>query len=245
MAIKFIDDTILTAIANAIRTKLSSSDTYKPSEMATAIGSISGGITPTGTKPISITQNGTTTEDVTSYASASITANVPNTYAAGDEGKVVSNGALVSQTSDTVTTNDTYDTTLINSLTVAVSSGGSSGLTLINTLTVTAARAVQIDYDPTWFDTYDYVLIDPHLTLSSSDYVYVAGDNTSSGYYTTSISKYEKPYFIMVTKMSSNAKAVAVLQVGGNFTFSNYIYIYTYTASKKMTGTIDIYGVNT
>ena len=127
MAIKFIDDSILTAIANAIRTKLSSSDTYKPSEMATAISSISGGITPTGTKPISITQNGTTTEDVTSYASASITANVPNTYAAGDEGKVVSNGALVSQTSDTVTSNNTYDTTLINSLTVNVSGGGSAG----------------------------------------------------------------------------------------------------------------------
>ena len=68
MAIKFIDDTILTAIANAIRSKLSSSNTYKPSEMATAIGSISGGITPTGT--ISITQNGTV--DVTNYASASV-----------------------------------------------------------------------------------------------------------------------------------------------------------------------------
>ena len=152
MAIKFIDDSILTAIANAIRTKLSSSDTYKPSEMATAIGSISGGITPTGTKSISITANGTTTEDVTNYADAEITVNVPasavdtgtksistngthdvvgyasasvsvpNSYSAGDEGKVVSNGALVSQTSDTVTTNNTYDTTLINSLTVQVSS---------------------------------------------------------------------------------------------------------------------------
>ena len=34
---------------------------------------------------------------------------------------MVSSGALVSQTSDTVTVNDTYDTTLINSLTVNVS----------------------------------------------------------------------------------------------------------------------------
>lgn len=49
---------------------------------------------------------------------------LPNTYAAGDEGKVVDNGTLVSQTSDTVTENDTYDTTLINSLTVNVSGGG-------------------------------------------------------------------------------------------------------------------------
>lgn len=79
---------------------------------------------PTGTKNISITANGQTTEDVTAYASAQITANVPNTYAAADEGKVVSNGALVAQGSDTVTQNDTYDTTLISSLTVNVSGGG-------------------------------------------------------------------------------------------------------------------------
>lgn len=37
-----------------------------------------GGITPTGTKQISITQNGTTTEDVTQYANAEITVNVPS-----------------------------------------------------------------------------------------------------------------------------------------------------------------------
>ena len=41
------------------------------------VGTASQGITPTGTKNISITQNGTTTEDVTNYASAQITVNVP------------------------------------------------------------------------------------------------------------------------------------------------------------------------
>lgn len=40
-------------------------------------GSGGGGITPTGTKSISISTNGTTTEDVTAYASAEITVNVP------------------------------------------------------------------------------------------------------------------------------------------------------------------------
>ena len=79
---------------------------------------------PSGTKQISVTQNGTTTEDVTAYASAEITANVPNSYSAGDEGKVVSSGALVSQSSATYTTNNTYDTTLVNSVTVNVSGGG-------------------------------------------------------------------------------------------------------------------------
>ncbi len=79
-----------------------------------------GGITPTGTKNISITSNGTTTEDVTNYASASITTNVANSYTLSDQGKVVSNGALTSQTSATYITNNTYDTTTVNSVTVNV-----------------------------------------------------------------------------------------------------------------------------
>jgi hypothetical protein len=52
-----------------------------------------------------------------------VTVNVANSYAAGDEGKVVSDGELVAQTSDTATSNGTVDTTLINSLTVAVPAG--------------------------------------------------------------------------------------------------------------------------
>lgn len=91
---------------------------------ADLVDAIPQGSTPTGTKQISVTQNGTQTENVSGYASAQLNVSVPNSYSAGDEGKVVSNGALVAQTSDTVTTNDTYDTTLINSLTVNVSGGG-------------------------------------------------------------------------------------------------------------------------
>lgn len=73
----------------------------------------------TGTK--NITANGNN-QDVIGYAAVNV--NVPNSYSASDEGKVVSNGALAAQTSDTVTANDTYDTTLISSLTVNVSGGG-------------------------------------------------------------------------------------------------------------------------
>lgn len=144
-----VNDLYLGDIADAIRSKLNVQTTYKPSQMANAIESISGGggstpvinslsvtengtytaptgvdgyspitvnvpssspslgtksitengtynassdsldgyssvtvnvpqgTTPTGTKQISITQNGTTTEDVTTYANAEITVNVP------------------------------------------------------------------------------------------------------------------------------------------------------------------------
>ena len=72
-----------------------------------------------GTKNITSNGNG---QDVVGYAAVDVA--VPNSYSAGDEGKVVSSGTLVSQSSDTVTANDTYDTTLINSLTVNVSGGG-------------------------------------------------------------------------------------------------------------------------
>lgn len=49
-----------------------------------------------------------------------VTVDVDNTYSAGDEGKVVKNGALASQTSATYSSAGTYDTTEINSVTVDV-----------------------------------------------------------------------------------------------------------------------------
>ena len=84
-----------------------------------------------GTK--SITANGTGI-DVTDYAAVDV--NVPNSYTEGDEGKVVSSGALVAQTSRNITENGTYDTTLNDEVVVNVSGGGggnySEVISLIN-----------------------------------------------------------------------------------------------------------------
>ncbi len=69
-----------------------------------------------------ITENGTynaANDNADGYKR--VTVNVANTYAASDEGKVVSNGTLMAQTAhEEVTQNGTIDTTLNDSVTIAV-----------------------------------------------------------------------------------------------------------------------------
>ena len=76
-------------------------------------------------EPLSVTSNGTYTAQ-TGKAYSPVTVSVGNSYTASDEGKVVSNGALVAQTAmaSSITANGTYDTTTNNSITVNVSGGG-------------------------------------------------------------------------------------------------------------------------
>lgn len=98
-----------------------------------------GGGSTLGTK--SISANGTynaSSDNLDGYSQ--VTVAVPNSYSSSDEGKVVSSGALVSQTSSSTSTNGTVDTTTINSLTVSVPTGTartSSDLT-VSGATVTA-----------------------------------------------------------------------------------------------------------
>lgn len=118
-----VEESNLTAIASAIRTKLGVQTTYKPGQMATAIQSIA---PQPSLETKSIVANGTYTPASGKDGFSEVTVNVPNSYAAGDEGKVVSNGALVAQTAraSEITANGTYDTTGNNSVTVNVSGGG-------------------------------------------------------------------------------------------------------------------------
>lgn len=69
---------------------------------------------------LNVNSNGTTNAP-SGTAYNKVVANVPNTYAAGDEGKVVSSGQLVAQTAHAqVTQNGVVDTTTNNSVEVAV-----------------------------------------------------------------------------------------------------------------------------
>lgn len=134
----------------------------------------------------SITANGTydaSSDDADGYSSVDV--NVPNTYTVGDNGKVVSNQQLVSQTAkpDTITVNDTYNTTEYNSVTVnvpntytaqdegkVVSSGalvaqtaypstivtnGTYDTTLNNSVTVDVPSTPVIADEKTYFHDYD------------------------------------------------------------------------------------------
>ena len=153
MANVIVEESSLNGIASAIRRKNGKSVNYLPSEMAGAIDQLVSYPEPTGTVEITengsvdvkdkefaevdvsggsatlisktITANGEyDAEDDEADGYSDVTVNVPNSYVAADEGKVVSNGALVAQTSVTKTQNGTYDTTLNNEVVIDVSGGG-------------------------------------------------------------------------------------------------------------------------
>lgn len=127
-----VAESSLESIADAIRTKNGTENTYKPGQMAAAIEALPGQSTLVSK---SITQNGSyDPEDDDADGYSAVTVNVPNSYAAGDEGKVVSNGALVAQTAraSEITANGTYDTTTNNEVTVNVAGGGSGDFIKIN-----------------------------------------------------------------------------------------------------------------
>lgn len=123
-------------------------DANDDDSIASVTGTAQTGITPTGT--LSLTTNGTVNCSAYEY----VDVDVANSYAVGDEGKVVHGGALVSQSSATYTQNNTYDTTLIDEVTVSVSGGG--GATL-GTKSVTANGTYKAEDDA--LDGYSQVTV--------------------------------------------------------------------------------------
>lgn len=85
---------------------------------AMAIG-VGGGGGDVSVESLNVSENGEYTAP-SGKAYSPVNVNVPNTYTAADEGKVVDNGALVAQTSLTVTANGTVDTTVNDEVTVDV-----------------------------------------------------------------------------------------------------------------------------
>ena len=129
-------------------------------------------------KPDTITTNGTyeaSTDEADGYSS--VTVNVPNTYTSSDNGKVVQNQALVSQTAynsgSDVVTNGTIDTTYNNSVTINVPtySAADNGKVIQNGALVAQSTNKSITSNGTGIDTTYYSSVDVAVpnTYTASD----------------------------------------------------------------------------
>lgn len=226
-------DADLTSIANAIRTKGGTSAQMAfPAGFVSAVQAIpTGGVTPTGTKQISITQNGVTTEDVTNYASAEITVNVPT-------------GGSVTQDAD--------------GYIILPANGGSSGaIALLNTVEVTEqVRAVNIDISE-YSSLYDFLYIFADVELTASDWIYyvINGSSPSGGTYQNSMQIHKGICFVQLHPSAGNPSSSVIAGVAGASTMSignqngtpvSNVYAYTYVATKyfKAGSKFKIYGGN-
>ena len=174
-----------------------------------------------GTK--TITQNGTysaSSDSADGYSS--VTVAVPNSYAAGDEGKVVSNGALVAQGSDTVTVNDTYDTTLISSLVVNVA-GVNPVKTATGTFTGNGTRQVTIS--STFEPDLIYWTSDPGTTSSSGTVAgIIAREMMSANRYRNNSTTNSHYAAIDITAMNTSGSSYSFRATYENSTVTLYCF---------------------
>lgn len=123
MATRKINDSRLSAIGNAIRAKNGTLELIAIEDMPDAIMDIE---TEPTIESKNIDANGTYTAPTGVDGFSPVVVNVPNSYSASDEGKVVDNGELVAQTSRTIDENGTYDTTTNNEVVVDVEGGSAT-----------------------------------------------------------------------------------------------------------------------
>ena len=153
--------------------------------------------------------------------------------------------ALTTYANTVTSASDTTLSDAVATLAAGYGGGGSSPVTVIDTITVSAQRAAQIDVTADW-DGYDFIVVAPNVTLSASDWLYLAIDNTTSSIYTSgSALSFDEKYSAILQKPNRWQGAwfcgnVTPKQLS---TFDSYIYFYTYSPTKTMTGTFTVYGV--
>lgn len=162
--------------------------------------------------------------------------------------------ALTRYANETTGASDTTLSDAVGTLVAGYGGGGGGGLTHLATYTVNAERSIQIDIDPAWL-SYDVLLIVPNITVSAADWIYLASDATSSSSYvanqSTSFnlstvvwlnSKQKNGHLYAMQKYAQDSSNINAGAITGGVT--NYLYYYTYSASKTMIGTMTVYGVS-
>lgn len=234
----FVNETYLEDIADSLRSKLGVQTTYKPSQMAEAISSISGGgITPTGT--INITENGT--HDVSSYASASVA--VP-------QGTTPTGTKQISITENGTTTEDVTNYASAE-ITVNVSGGGSGAVSLLDTVTVAEnTRSVNIDLSE--FQSYNllYVIADAELTASDWLYYVKNGSSASGGTYDDQSLVHNFLIGMQINPAGATTRTFSGVIGPASMLLNNSamtnLFVYTYNANTniKAGSTFKVYGGN-
>ena len=152
---------------------------------------------------------------------------VPNHYTQVDEGKVVSNGALVSQGSQTITDNGTYDTTLKNSVTVSVSTSA----TVDKKTKTLSASAGYITFDNLKGEPTTFVVISgANLATASAAKAAVClydGTNTQ-GLNVTNTSNQNCMYSSGGYSFSYSNGSLTVISSGADFQANEYKLVYSY-----------------
>ena len=180
-------------------------------------------------EPLTVTQNGTTTAP-SGKAYSPVTTNVPNTYTAGDEGKVVSSGALVAQTAHAAvtptTSNQTVDTTTNNSITVTgdvnlVAGNIKDGVTMFNVTGTYTGGGGNPNSVTVYETTFGGVptLIDWQELENNNITAYLTERNAGTG------ADYKAALYINYDAdvNSNNLFAANALQIGSGYPFFLYI----------------------
>ena len=140
---------------------------------------------------------------------SSVTVNVPNTYTSSDEGKVVSNGDLVSQTSKNVTVNGTVDTTLNNQVVVDVAPN-------VGSKTITENGTYNASSDN--YDGYSQIVVNVD---GGGGGVVPANDVNFRDYDGTIVQSYSAADFAALTAIPANPSHTGLTAQGWNWTLIN------------------------
>ena len=134
------------------------------------------------------------------------------------------------------------DTTLSDAVATLASGyggGGSSPITLLETVTVPSDSRT-FNFDMTPYANYDVVIVNEHVELSESDWLYYVrnGSAPSAGTYNDGSKQIHTGIVFWKLKLGGSTRVISACPANNSYSLSNdgqnttNYFIYTYTASK-------------